>query len=97
MYVILMLFPETSVLFTLLFKFIFSVLMILVAFGFGRFQQFLRTMGAFYLVNFVAAGGILGIHYMLLSSRDVMNGIWYTHTGGLSFELKLSLDLSCLP
>lgn len=91
MYVILMLFPETSILFTLLFKFIFSVLMILVSFGMGRFQQFLRTMGAFYLVNFVAAGGILGIHYMLLSSGDVMNGIWYTHTGGLSFELKLSL------
>lgn len=91
MYVILMLFPETSILFTLLFKFIFSVLMILVSFGMGRFQQFLRTMGAFYLVNFVAAGGILGIHYMLLSSGDVMNGIWYTHTGGFSFELKLSL------
>lgn len=91
MYVILMLFPETSILFTLLFKFIFSVLMILVSFGMGQFQQFLRTMGAFYLVNFVAAGGILGIHYMLLSSGDVMNGIWYTHTGGLSFELKLSL------
>ncbi|MEX2462472.1 MAG: sigma-E processing peptidase SpoIIGA [Paenibacillaceae bacterium] len=91
MYVILMLFPETSILFTLLFKFIFSVLMILVSFGFGRFQQFLRTMGAFYLVNFVAAGGILGIHYMLISSGDVMNGIWYTHSGGLAFELKLSL------
>lgn len=91
LYVIMMLFPETSVLFTLLFKFLCSVVMILITFGFGRLHQFLRTIGAFYLVNFVAAGGILGIHYLLLSSGDVMNGLWYTHTGGLSFQLKLSM------
>jgi stage II sporulation protein GA (sporulation sigma-E factor processing peptidase) len=91
LYVLMMLFPETSILFTLLFKFIFSVFMVLVSFGFGQLQRFLRTMGAFYLVNFVAAGGILGIHYLLLSSGDVMNGIWYTHTGGFSFQIKLSM------
>ena len=69
LYVIMMLFPETSILFTLLFKFIFSVLMILVSFGFGQLQRFLRTLGVFYLVNFVAAGGILGIHYLLAFLR----------------------------
>jgi stage II sporulation protein GA (sporulation sigma-E factor processing peptidase) len=95
-YVILMLFPEMSFLFTLLIKFLFSLIMLLVAYGYGQLQRFLRTLGAFYLVNFVAAGGILGIHYMLLSSSDVMNGIWYTHTGGLSFELKLSLGFVLL-
>ncbi|QGQ95784.1 sigma-E processing peptidase SpoIIGA [Paenibacillus psychroresistens] len=91
LYVIMMLFPETSILFTFIFKFIFSVFMILVSFGFGQIQRFFRTLGVFYLVNFVAAGGILGIHYLLLSSGDVMNGIWYTHTGGLSFHVKLSM------
>jgi stage II sporulation protein GA (sporulation sigma-E factor processing peptidase) len=96
LYVIMMLFPETSILFTLMFKFIFSVFMILVSFGFGRLQQFLRTIGAFYLVNFVAAGGILGIHYLLLSSSDVMNGIWYTHSGGFSFQVKLSMGFILL-
>jgi stage II sporulation protein GA (sporulation sigma-E factor processing peptidase) len=95
-YVILMLFPELSFLFTLLIKFLFSVIMLLVSYGYGQLQRFLRTLGAFYLINFMAAGGILGIHYMLLSSSDVMNGIWYTHTGGLSFELKLSLGFVLL-
>ena len=57
LYVIMMLFPETSILFTFIFKFIFSVFMILVSFGFGQLQRFFRTLGAFYLVNFVAAGG----------------------------------------
>jgi stage II sporulation protein GA (sporulation sigma-E factor processing peptidase) len=65
--------------------------MLLVSFGFGQLKRFLRTLGAFYLVNFVAAGGILGIHYMLQSSSEVMNGIWYSQSGGLSFQLKLSL------
>jgi stage II sporulation protein GA (sporulation sigma-E factor processing peptidase) len=91
LYVIMMLFPEASIFFTLLFKFAFSIFMILVSFGFGQLQRFLRTLGVFYLINFVAAGGILGTHYLLLSSGDVMNGIWYTHSGGLSFELKLSM------
>jgi stage II sporulation protein GA (sporulation sigma-E factor processing peptidase) len=95
-YVILMLYPEMSFLFTLLIKFLFSLIMLLVSYGFGQLQRFLRTLGVFYLINFVAAGGILGIHYMLLSSNDVMNGIWYTHSGGLSFELKLSLGFVLL-
>jgi stage II sporulation protein GA (sporulation sigma-E factor processing peptidase) len=95
-YVILMLFPEMSFLFTLLIKFVVSIIMLLVSYGYGQLQRFLRTLGAFYLINFVVAGGILGIHYMLLSSSDVMNGIWYTHTGGLSFELKLSLGFVLL-
>jgi stage II sporulation protein GA (sporulation sigma-E factor processing peptidase) len=91
MYVILMLFPDMSFLFTMLFKFLFSVLMLLASFGFGRLQQFIRHLGAFYLVNFVAAGGILGVHYFWMSSSDVLNGIWFTHSGGFSFGLQVSL------
>ncbi|MDB5053600.1 MAG: sigma-E processing peptidase SpoIIGA [Bacilli bacterium] len=90
-YVIFMLFPQMSFLFTFLVKFGFSILMLCSTFGFGRFKRFARILGAFYLVNFVAAGGILGIHYFLLSSNDVMNGIWFTHSGGLAFGLQVGL------
>jgi stage II sporulation protein GA (sporulation sigma-E factor processing peptidase) len=96
LYAIFMLFPEMSFLFTFLIKILFSLIMLLVSYGYGQLQRFLRTLGVFYLINFVAAGGILGIHYMLLSSSDVMNGIWYTRSGGLSFELKLSLGFVLL-
>lgn len=89
LYVLMMFLPQLSFLYTFLTKFLFSVIMLWVAFGFGSLQNYLRNMGAFYIVNFVAAGGILGIHYLLQSSGEVWSGIWYTTTGGASFEIKI--------
>ncbi|MDO7905398.1 sigma-E processing peptidase SpoIIGA [Paenibacillus sp. JX-17] len=91
MYVVMMFVPELSFMFTFLIKFALSVLMLLVAFGFGSLQQYIRTLGAFYIVNFVAAGGILGVHYLLQNSGELFNGIWYTTSGGLSFELQIGM------
>ncbi len=63
-YVAMMFLPETKFLFfTFAVKCIFSIVMIMTAFGFGSLQHFLRNMGAFYVVNFAAAGGIFGAHY----------------------------------
>ncbi|MGG1671891.1 sigma-E processing peptidase SpoIIGA [Paenibacillus sp. NRS-1783] len=90
MYVVMMFVPELSFLFTFLIKLALSVIMLLVAFGFGSMQKYLRTMGAFYMINFVAAGGILGMHYLLQSTGELFNGIWYTASGGMSFELKIA-------
>lgn len=41
------------------------------------------------MVNFAAAGGILGIHYLLQNSGEVWNGIWYSASGGLGFSLEV--------
>ncbi|AET61746.1 sporulation sigma factor processing peptidase [Paenibacillus terrae HPL-003] len=90
LYVVMMFVPELSFLFTFLIKLALSVIMLLVAFGFGSMQKYLRTMGAFYMINFVAAGGILGMHYLLQSTGELFNGIWYTASGGMSFELKIA-------
>ncbi|ADM70941.1 Sporulation sigma-E factor-processing peptidase [Paenibacillus polymyxa E681] len=90
MYVVMMFVPELSFLFTFLIKLALSVIMLLVAFGFGSMQKYLRTMGAFYMINFVAAGGILGMHYFLQNTGELFNGIWYTASGGMSFELKIA-------
>lgn len=89
LYVLMMFLPQLSFLYTFLTKFLFSVVMLWVAFGFGSLQNYLRNMGIFYIVNFVAAGGILGVHYLMQSSSQVWSGIWYTATGGASFELKI--------
>src|SRR5690606_13370237 len=51
----------------------------------------LSNLGAFYLVNFVVAGGVFGIHYFLQSYSDVWNGILFTRSGGLRFELQIAL------
>ncbi len=41
------------------------------------------------MVNFAAAGGILGIHYLLQNSGEVWSGIWYSASGGLGFSLEI--------
>lgn len=88
-YVVMMFMPALSFLFTFLVKFLFSVGMLWIAFGFISLQNYIRNLGAFYIVNFSAAGGILGIHYLLQSSGELWNGIWYTTTGGMGFSLEI--------
>lgn len=89
LYVVMMFLPELSFMFTFLVKFLFSVIMLWIAFGFESLQHYLRNMGAFYIVNFAAAGGILGVHYLLQDAGELWNGIWYTASGGLGFSLKV--------
>lgn len=88
-YVLMMFLPELSFLFTFLVKFLFSVFMLWIAFGYGSLQSYLRNMGAFYIVNFATAGGILGFHYLLQNSGEVWSGIWYSASGGLGFSLEI--------
>ncbi|RCX22836.1 stage II sporulation protein GA (sporulation sigma-E factor processing peptidase) [Fontibacillus phaseoli] len=88
-YVVMMFLPELTFLFTFLVKFLFSVVMLWIAFGFGSLQNYLRNLGAFYIVNFAAAGGILGIHYLLQNSGELWNGIWYSASGGMGFSLQI--------
>ncbi|MFB5759320.1 sigma-E processing peptidase SpoIIGA [Paenibacillus medicaginis] len=90
MYVVMMFMPQLSFMFTFLIKFGLSVCMLLIAFGFVGLQTFLRTIGAFYVVNFVAAGGILGVHYLLQRRGELFNGIWFTATGGMSFQTQIA-------
>lgn len=89
LYVVMMFVPELTFLYTFLIKFTLSLFMIWTAFGFHSLQSFARTIGTFYVINFVAAGGILGVHYLLQSSADLFNGILFTTTGGVSFELQV--------
>jgi stage II sporulation protein GA (sporulation sigma-E factor processing peptidase) len=81
-YVIMLALPDLAFLFTFIMKCIFSVFMILTAFGFRGLQNFLRALGTFYAVSFGAAGGIFGIHYMLQTRSDVWNGLLISHLGG---------------
>jgi stage II sporulation protein GA (sporulation sigma-E factor processing peptidase) len=90
-YVVLMLFPPLSVLFTFGVKLLLSLLMLLTAFGYGGMRYFARNTGAFYIVNFAAAGTVLGVHYLWMSSSDVMNGILYTQSGGPEHEIQIGL------
>ncbi|WP_082423238.1 sigma-E processing peptidase SpoIIGA [Paenibacillus dakarensis] len=89
MYVVMIFVPELKFLFTFLIKFGLSLIMLWIAFGFVSLQSYLRNLASFYMVNFAAAGGIIGFHYMMQNSGDLFKGIWYTASGGLTFELKI--------
>lgn len=88
-YVLLMLAPSLSFMFTFVAKCLFSAAMIAIAFGFGGMRTFLRNIGTFYLVSFAVAGGMFGIHYLLRSPGEVMNGILVTRSGGLTHQLQV--------
>lgn len=89
LYVVMMFVPELSFLYTFLIKFGLSLFMLWIAFGFRSLQSYLRSLGAFYIINFAAAGGILGIHYLLQSSGDIWNGIMFTASGGHAYRLQI--------
>ena len=89
LYCLMMFIPALSFMYTFLIKLLFSILMVWIGFGFGSLQNYLRNIAAFYVVNFVAAGGILGIHYLFQNRSELWKGIMFTQSGGLSFELKV--------
>lgn len=90
-YVVLMLFPHLSLLFTVAVKAAVSLMIIWLAFGFTSLQHYLRNVAAFYAVNFVAAGAILGLYYLLMQgSGEVWRTISFVG-GHMQVELKMGL------
>src|SRR5690625_3037414 len=83
-YVLMVFAPSLSFMFTFIVKVLFSVVMLLVAFGFRSLQAFVRNAGYFYAANFTLAGGIFGIHYVLQSSNELVDGMLFTASGGMA-------------
>lgn len=93
LYVVMMFFPMLSSMYTLLIKFIFSAGMIFIAFGFHSLQHFFRNIVAFYIVNFVTAGGIIGVYYVTLSQQEYFQGILFSSFGTKSHPFHLGLAI----
>ncbi|MDF2721898.1 MAG: spoIIGA [Paenibacillus sp.] len=88
-YVMMFWLPSLSFMFTFAVKCLFSMAMVWICFGFGGLQNYLRSLAAFYLVSFAVAGGMFGIHYLMQSPGEVMNGIVVTSSGGLTYRLQI--------
>lgn len=90
-YVVLMLFPALSFLFSIAVKVLFSFAMLWIAFGFQSLQHYIRNLAAFYSVNFAAAGAVLGLYFLFMQgSGEVWQAV--TFAGGtVRTELKLGL------
>lgn len=81
-YVVMMFLPQLSFLYTFIVKIGFSLVMVSVAFKILHWRHLWRNLAIFYVVNFVAAGGIIGVRYLLQNSSEVINGILFSHSGG---------------
>lgn len=87
-YVAFFFLPSFSGLYQWSVKFLFSVIILLIAFGFRRLRSFLQNLCMFYFVAFVFGGGVLGLHYFLESQSEVVEGIVSTHNDGFGVASK---------
>lgn len=74
-------------------KLFVSVVMVLLAFGYGGPLAFLRTFGVFYTVNFATLGGVIGIGTLLSSAGSPWSGMTVTQEGGLVLDWRMQLGL----
>jgi stage II sporulation protein GA (sporulation sigma-E factor processing peptidase) len=86
-YAVFIFFPGLGILYTHIVKFIFAIGMIAIAFGYRDLQSYVRSLATFYLVSFVAGGGIFAIHYYYLSSSEIVSGIVVTRSGGTGVHI----------
>ncbi|MFO6495333.1 MULTISPECIES: sigma-E processing peptidase SpoIIGA [Bacillus] len=63
-------------------KLSFSVVIILVTFGFKRFRFFLQNLFSFYFATFLMGGGIIGAHSLLETDSIMKNGVFMTNWSG---------------
>lgn len=96
LYVVMMFVPQLSFLYTFLVKIGLSLVMLWIAFGFHSLQMFARAFGAFYVINFAAAGCILGVHYLLQSTGELWEGMLFTASGGLAYRLTIGFGFVLL-
>ncbi len=91
LYAVLAVFPSLAFLFGIPVKLAVSVVMLLIVFGFGSIQHFVRLVFVFYAVNFVAGGAVLGLHYLLMSGSGEMKDILMFIGGRSDVHLRLGI------
>lgn len=57
-------------------KFLYSILIVLVVFGYRRFRYFVQVLTAFYFVAFMIGGGMLALHYLLQPSTAAWTSVF---------------------
>ncbi len=86
--------PQFQLFYTAAAKLVFALLVVYITFGFGSLQHYARNLATFYLIHFAAAGGIFAIHFLLLSSGEVVSRLLLSPTGAVGFAIESGLWLS---
>lgn len=70
-----------------------SALMVTLAFGYGNLTRWTKHMGTFYVVNFAAAGGVIGLAYMWRVADPWKGAVALADGGALLLEWRLQLGV----
>ncbi|MBU8907101.1 sigma-E processing peptidase SpoIIGA [Desertibacillus haloalkaliphilus] len=78
-------------------KILFSMSIVLMAFGFKRLSYFLENLFMFYFVTFAIGGGMFAIHYFLQSDAAILNGLVITTSTGFGSPISWLFVLIAFP
>lgn len=70
-----------------------SALMVTLVFGFGSLPCWMRHMGTFFVVNFAAVGGVIGLAFMWRVAAPWNGAVALADEGGLLLEWRLQLGI----
>jgi stage II sporulation protein GA (sporulation sigma-E factor processing peptidase) len=74
LYVLVLFFPDLHLFYSVIMKYMMSILMIIIAFSPHEFKEFLKILILFYIEAFIVGGCLLGVFYLSSSSADIING-----------------------
>ncbi|EIT85003.1 sigma-E processing peptidase SpoIIGA [Fictibacillus macauensis ZFHKF-1] len=81
-YVVLLFMPLAINMYHPLVKFMFSMLIMMIAFGFRNFSFFFKNVAMFYFVTFVTGGGLFALHYFLQQDLLIPGGVLAANPSG---------------
>ncbi|SEN08710.1 sigma-E processing peptidase SpoIIGA [Lihuaxuella thermophila] len=79
-YSMLHLWPVFSLAYFFPVKILVSMVMVWVAYGFCHPLAYLRNLGVFYLVCFIAGGAMIALHYVITGDSQVAGGVFFTQS-----------------
>jgi stage II sporulation protein GA (sporulation sigma-E factor processing peptidase) len=95
-YVLFIFLPSLSGMFHFTAKVLISLIIVWIAFGYRDWQRFGKHVAVFYVLNFVAAGGVIGVQQILQSQSEFFDGIRFTSSGTVTIPLQLSIGFILL-
>lgn len=83
LYVVFIFFPEFNVMYTLLMKFMMSLIMIVVSFTPHKIKDLIKIVILFYIETFIAGGSIIAIFYLTNKNIDITKGALITDVSSI--------------
>lgn len=77
LYVLVVFYPDLQIFYSVIMKYMISVLMIIIAFSPNELKKFLKILILFYLEAFIIGGFLLGILYLNNPTPEIINGVLF--------------------